>query len=71
MDTFHHLLHADILIGSKSGMSHLAGMLGNQIKLMPHMWHSYRGANQLLELPSSMSEIDQQAVSSHIKLNLN
>jgi hypothetical protein len=58
MSTFHHLLHADILLGSKSGMSHLAGMLGDQVKLMPHMWHSYRGANQLLELPSSLSEID-------------
>jgi hypothetical protein len=70
MGTFHHLLHADILIGSKSGMSHLAGMLGNQVKLMPHMWHSYRGANKLLELPSLQSEIDQQALADHIKLNL-
>jgi hypothetical protein len=70
MGTFHHLLHADILLGSKSGMSHLAGMLSDQVKLMPHMWHSYKGANQLLELPSSMSEIDQQAVTNHIKLNL-
>jgi hypothetical protein len=70
MGTFHHLLHADILLGSKSGMSHLAGMLGVQVKLMPHMWHSYKGANQVLELPSSMSEIDQQAVANHIKLNL-
>ena len=70
MGTFHHLLHADILIGSKSGMSHLAGMLGNQVKLMPHMWHSYRGANKLIDLPSSQSEIDRQALANHIKLNL-
>ncbi|WP_145954949.1 hypothetical protein [Polynucleobacter hirudinilacicola] len=70
MGTFHHLLHADLLIGSKSGMSHLAGMLGNQVKLMPEMWHSYRGANKLLELPSSQTEIDRQALANHIKLHL-
>jgi hypothetical protein len=70
MGTFHHLLHADVLIGSKSGMSHLAGMLGDQVKLMPQMWHSYRGANKLLELPSSIGDIDQQTIASHIKLNL-
>ena len=71
MGTFHHLLHADVLIGSKSGMSHLAGMLGNQVKLMPQMWHSYRGATKLLELPGSQTEIDRQALANHIKLNLN
>jgi hypothetical protein len=71
MSTFHHLLHADILIGSKSGMSHLAGMLGDQVKLMPQMWHSYRGTTKLLELPSSQTEIDRQALASHVKLNLN
>ena len=71
MGTFHHLLYADVLIGSKSGMSHLAGMLGNQIKLMPQMWHSYRGATKLLELPGSQTEIDRQALANHIKLNLN
>jgi len=49
-------------------MSHLAGMLGEQVKLMPHMWHSYRGSNKLLELPSSIDEIDHQAVANHIKL---
>jgi hypothetical protein len=71
MSTFHHLLHADVLIGSKSGMSHLAGMLGDQVKLMPQMWHSYRGTTKLLELPSSQTEIDQQALANHVKLNLN
>jgi len=70
MGTFHHLLHADLLIGSKSGMSHLAGMLGDQVKLMPQMWHSYRGANKLLELPSPIGDIDQPTIASHIKLNL-
>jgi hypothetical protein len=69
--TFHHLIHATVLIGSKSGMSHLAGMLGDQVKLMPHMWHSYRGANQLLELPGSIGDNDKLAIASHIKLNLN
>jgi hypothetical protein len=53
-DTFHHMLNADILIGSKSGMTHLAGMLGNQIKLVPKMWHSYRGADKILELDASV-----------------
>lgn len=66
--TFHHLIYADVLIGSKSGMSHLAGMLGEQVKLMPHMWHSYRGSNKLLELPSSIDEIDHQAVANYVKL---
>jgi hypothetical protein len=67
MGTFHNLLHADILVGSKSGMSHLAGMLGDQVKLMPRMWHSYKGANKLLELPSATTEINLQAVADHIK----
>ena len=40
MGTFHHLLNADVLIGSKSGMSHLTEMLGKHIKIMPKMWHS-------------------------------
>lgn len=50
IDTFHHLVNADILIGSKSGMTHIAGMIGNQIKIVPKMWHSYRGANKILEI---------------------
>ncbi len=33
LETFHHLLNADLFIGSKSGMTHLAGMLGDSIKL--------------------------------------
>lgn len=48
--TFHHLIEADILIGSKSGMTHLAAMLSNNIKIVPRMWHSYRGTPNVLEL---------------------
>jgi len=62
LSTFHHLINADILIGSKSGMSHLAGTLSTQLKLMPKMWHSYRGCNQLLELPSSTHELDRASI---------
>jgi hypothetical protein len=65
--TFHHLLNADVLIGSKSGMSHLAGMLGTGIKIMPKMWHSYRGANQLLEISGSQSELNQVDITKHLQ----
>ncbi|MBU3581063.1 hypothetical protein ICN19_03410 [Polynucleobacter sp. AP-Capit-er-40B-B4] len=65
--TFHHLLNADILIGSKSGMSHLAGMLSKQTKIMPKMWHSYRGANQLLEVSSLQSELNQEEITKHLE----
>ncbi len=67
MSAFHHLLHADLLIGSKSGMSHLAGMLNQQTKIMPKMWHSYRGANQLLEVSSLQSELSQDQIKSHLQ----
>jgi hypothetical protein len=49
--TFHHLIEADILIGSKSGMTHLAATLSQNIKIVPKMWHSYRGSPNVLELP--------------------
>ena len=62
LSTFHHLMHADILIGSKSGMSHLAATLNTQVKLMPKMWHSYRGSKQLLELPNSTHELDRASI---------
>jgi hypothetical protein len=65
--TFHHLLNADILIGSKSGMSHLAGMLGKHIKIMPKMWHSYRGATQLLEVSDQQTELHQDEIEQHLK----
>lgn len=67
LHTFHHLMHADILIGSKSGMSHLAGMLSNQIKIMPNMWHSYRGTNHVLEISDKVNEISERAIVDHIQ----
>lgn len=67
MSAFHHLLHADLLIGSKSGMSHLAGILNQQTKIMPKMWHSYRGANQLLEVSSLQSELSQDQIKIHLQ----
>lgn len=59
--TFHHLVNADILVGSKSGMTHISGMMGDQIKIVPQMWHSYRGAKKTLEisgLPEEALEIE-------------
>ena len=70
IDTFHHLLHADILIGSKSGMSHLAGMLGEQIKIMPEMWHSYRDANKTLLLGNGITEAETSVITQHLAQNL-
>ena len=67
LDTVHHLLHADVLVGSKSGMTHLAGMLGNQIKLLPTMWHSYRGAERLLEIPGSVETLNQSEITQFLK----
>jgi len=67
LSAFHHLIHADILVGSKSGMSHLAGMLSTQCKLMPKMWHSYRGSNQLLELPDTQSGLDKKNISTFVQ----
>jgi hypothetical protein len=55
VDSFRLLVNADILIGSKSGMTHLAGLLGDQIKLVPKMWHSYRGASGVIELGDTIS----------------
>lgn len=48
--SFRVLVGADILVGSKSGMTHLAGTRGKQTKFVPRMWHSYRGASRVLEL---------------------
>lgn len=70
MNTFHHLVNADILIGSKSGMSHLAGMLSNKIKIMPMMWHSYRGSNRLLEILDLKSDIHEEMIINHVQANL-
>lgn len=62
LETFHHLLNADLLIGSKSGMTHLAGMLGNSVKLVPSLWHSYQGAQDLLEVPDTMDDASKTAI---------
>jgi hypothetical protein len=67
LSTFHHLMNADLLIGSKSGMSHLAGMLNQNIKIMPKMWHSYRGADKLLEVSSINSELSDAQITSHLQ----
>ncbi|QWD64301.1 hypothetical protein [Polynucleobacter sp. MWH-UH2A] len=65
--TFHHLLNADILIGSKSGMSHLAGMLGKHAKIMPTMWHSYRGATNLIEVSDLQTTLNLDAIQYHLQ----
>lgn len=69
LETFHHLLYADLFIGSKSGMSHLAGMLGSAIKLVPKLWHSYRGAQQLLEVPDAIDRTSEEAIAKFLALN--
>jgi hypothetical protein len=56
VESFRVLVGADILVGSKSGMTHLAGMLGEQTKFVPRMWHSYRGASRVLELGDEVSD---------------
>lgn len=53
-ESFHTMVRADVLIGSKSGMTHLAGLLSDNIKLVPQMWHSYRGTDHVLELPDAL-----------------
>jgi hypothetical protein len=55
-ESFHHMKSSNILIGSKSGMSHLAGMLNEGIKIMPKMWHSYRGTNSAIEIEDDLLE---------------
>jgi len=67
MSSFYYLLNADILIGSKSGMSHLAGLLNQQMKIMPKMWYAYRGANRLLEVSGLPSELSQDQIKSHLQ----
>lgn len=58
VESFRVLVGADILVGSKSGMTHLAGLLGEQLKIVPRMWHSYRGASPVFELGDDISEQD-------------
>lgn len=53
-ESFHEMVKADVLIGSKSGMTHLAGLMNDNIKLVPTMWHSYRGTRNVLELQDTI-----------------
>lgn len=62
VESFRVLVGADILVGSKSGMTHLAGMLGTQTKFVPRMWHSYRGATSVLELADVLTDRDMAEV---------
>jgi len=48
-------------------MSHLAGMLSKATKIMPKMWHSYRGATQLLEVSDIQSELMPEEITSHLQ----
>lgn len=54
IDSFHEMVQAEVLIGSKSGMTHLAGLLSDGIKLVPRMWHSYRGTAGVAELGDTL-----------------
>lgn len=62
VESFRVLVGADILVGSKSGMTHLAGLLGEQLKIVPRMWHSYRGASSTLELGDALNEQDLEEI---------
>lgn len=69
IDSFRLLVNCDVLIGSKSGMTHLAGMLGDQIKLVPRMWHSYRGTPHVLELDDQLKDADFARIAALIRSN--
>jgi hypothetical protein len=60
-DSFHDMVQADVLIGSKSGMTHLAGLMNDGLKLVPKMWHSYRGACNVLELNETLNAKELEA----------
>ena len=70
VSAFHHLVNADILIGSKSGMSHLAGTFNANKKIMPKMWHSYRGVSQLIELDDALSRKNYDEIHRLLSLTL-
>jgi len=48
MDTFHQMASSEILIGSRSGMTHLAALISDGAKIVPDFWHSYRGMHNCL-----------------------
>lgn len=54
LESFDCMVGADVLIGSKSGMTHLAGLMNDNIKIVPRMWHSYRGSMQVIELEDNI-----------------
>ncbi len=62
LDSFNVLFEADILIGSRSGMTHLAGMLSDNIKFVPMMWHSYKGTPGVLELSPDLGQDELQKI---------
>jgi hypothetical protein len=70
VDSFRRMINADVLIGSKSGMSHLAALLGNQLGFMPRMWHSYKGAPRVLELSDSIDYEELCEVESLVRRRL-
>jgi hypothetical protein len=70
VSAFHHLVNADILIGSKSGMSHLAGTFNENKKIMPKMWHSYRSIPRLIELNDALSRKDHDQIHRITSLSL-
>lgn len=57
-ESFHEMVKADVLIGSKSGMTHLAGLMNDNVKLVPTMWHSYRGTRNVIELEDSIDSAE-------------
>ena len=59
--SFQDMVQADVLIGSKSGMTHLAGLMSDGLKLVPGMWHSYRGTSNVLELGDTLHTPDLEA----------
>ena len=59
--SFEEMVQADVLIGSKSGMTHLAGLMNNGLKLVPKMWHSYRGTGHVLELDEKLNARELEA----------
>jgi hypothetical protein len=49
------------MIGSKSGMTHLAGLMSDHIKVVPKMWHSYRGTEHVIELNDTFTDAELEA----------
>lgn len=67
LESFNALVHADILVGSKSGMSHLGAVLNQNIKIMPKMWHSYRGTPKVIEIDDTQHLPNERNISPLLK----